>query len=106
MIRWSVLLALALVLCLPAPSWDSSAEAVGIQSINIATPNRNYVFAVEIAATKEERARGLMFRKDLPQMHGMLFDFGRDREVTMWMHNTTIPLDIIFICADGQILRL
>jgi uncharacterized protein len=47
-----------------------------------------------------------MFRKSLPESTGMLFDFKRDQDVSMWMHNTFVSLDMIFIKADGRILRI
>jgi hypothetical protein len=106
MIRWSLWCALGLALCFAAISQDNSACAAELQSIKIATPSHDYFFSVEIAATKEQRAYGLMFRKELPQRHGMLFDFGRDQAVTMWMQNTSVPLDMIFIRSDGRILRV
>ncbi len=53
-----------------------------------------------------ERSRGLMFRKELPEGRGMLFDFSPEQPVSFWMHNTFIPLDMIFIRADGRILRI
>ena len=56
--------------------------------------------------TDAERERGLMFRKELPEGHGMLFDFQRDQPVAFWMHNTYISLDMIFIRGDGRILRI
>ena len=65
-----------------------------------------HVFAVEIADNETERAKGLMYRKELPEGQGMLFDFQRDQEVSFWMQNTYIPLDMIFIRGDGRILRI
>ena len=62
--------------------------------------------AVEIAETEAEREKGLMFRKELPEGQGMLFDFHREQEVGFWMQNTYIPLDMIFIRGDGRILRI
>jgi uncharacterized membrane protein (UPF0127 family) len=47
-----------------------------------------------------------MYRKELPEGRGMLFDFKRDQEISMWMQNTYIPLDMIFIRADGRIHRI
>lgn len=66
-----------------------------------------HVFQLEIANTPESRSRGLMFRRELPDGRGMLFDFGsRETEVSMWMKNTYIPLDMVFIRANGQIRHI
>jgi uncharacterized protein len=76
------------------------------QTIEIASKSGVHVFSVELAVTDEERERGLMFRKHLPEGQGMLFDFKREQEVSMWMENTYIPLDMIFIRRDGRIWRI
>jgi uncharacterized membrane protein (UPF0127 family) len=65
-----------------------------------------HAFSVELATTDAERERGLMYRKELPPGHGMLFDFGRDQPVAFWMHNTYISLDMMFIRSDGRIMRI
>jgi uncharacterized protein len=65
-----------------------------------------HAFSVELATNDAERERGLMFRKELPEGRGMLFDFYREQPVSFWMHNTYIPLDMIFIRADGRILHI
>jgi uncharacterized protein len=75
-------------------------------TLEIVSKSGVHAFAVEIASNDEERARGLMFRKELPEGRGMLFDFYRDRPVKFWMHNTYIPLDMIFIRGDGSILSI
>src|SRR6478735_2107671 len=82
------------------------ALAVDRNTVEIASKSGVHVFAVEIADTEPARERGLMFRKELPSGQGMLFDFHRDQEVSFWMKNTLIPLDMIFIRGDGQILRI
>jgi uncharacterized membrane protein (UPF0127 family) len=61
---------------------------------------------VEIARTDEERGKGLMFRKNLPDGEGMLFVFDRDQQLSFWMKNTVIPLSIAFISSDGYILEI
>jgi uncharacterized membrane protein (UPF0127 family) len=76
------------------------------QVVEIATRTGVHVFSVELAATDADRARGLMYRQQLPEEHGMLFDFEREEPVAMWMHDTYIPLDMIFIRGDGRILRI
>ena len=82
------------------------ALAAGQQTLEIATKTGVHVFAVEIADNDAERAKGLMYRKELPEGQGMLFDFHREQEVSFWMQNTYIPLDMIFIRGDGRILRV
>lgn len=61
---------------------------------------------VEIADTPEERARGLMYREELPEGTGMLFVYPDDDFRTFWMHNTPIPLSIAFIHSDGTIIQI
>jgi uncharacterized protein len=78
----------------------------GQQTLEIATKTGVHVFAVEIADNDAERAKGLMYRKELPEGRGMLFDFHHEQEVSFWMQNTYIPLDMIFIRRDGRILRI
>jgi hypothetical protein len=78
----------------------------GQQTIEIAARSGVHSFAVEIADNEAEREKGLMYRKELPEGRGMLFDFHRDQEVSFWMQNTYISLDMIFIRGDGQILRI
>lgn len=84
----------------------SPAQAAEVQSLEIVTKSGVQVFTVEMATTDEERMKGLMYRKELADGRGMLFDFSPEQNVQMWMKNTFIPLDMIFIRADGRILRI
>ena len=61
---------------------------------------------VEVAQSGEQKTKGLMFRKSLDERAGMLFPYGQPQEITMWMKNTYIPLDMVFIRGDGTIHRI
>jgi uncharacterized protein len=82
------------------------AGAQQLQQLEIVSKNGTHVFGVEMAITPEEQARGLMFRRELPEKQGMLFDFKREQPTSFWMKNTYVPLDMIFIRADGRILNI
>jgi hypothetical protein len=99
------LAAVALLAALVLGSF-ASARASGTDTIEIVGGNGVHPFSVELATNDAERERGLMYRKSLPEGHGMLFDFGYPQPTAFWMHNTYIPLDIIFIAPDGHIIRI
>ncbi len=82
------------------------AQAAGEGTLEIVSKSGVHAFTVELATNDAERSRGLMFRKELPEGRGMLFDFSPEQPVSFWMHNTFISLDMIFIRADGHILRI
>ena len=94
----------AVMALLVATVTDSAAAEV--QPLEIVTKSGVHVFSVEVAKTEQERATGLMYRKELAEGRGMLFDFSPEQQVSMWMKNTFIPLDMIFIRSDGRILRI
>jgi len=97
----AVALIVALVLVIartPGRAADDTLEIVSKSGV--------HVFRVELAVTDEQRARGLMFRRSLPEGQGMLFKFEPDQVIQMWMHNTYISLDMIFIRSDGRVLRI
>ncbi len=82
------------------------ASAAEFQPLEIATKSGVRMFSVEMAKTDEERAKGLMYRKELPDGQGMLFDFTPEQTISMWMKNTYISLDMIFIGGDGRVIRI
>ncbi len=65
-----------------------------------------HAFTLELMDTDATRAQGLMFRTQMAADHGMLFDFKREQPVFFWMKNTYLPLDMIFVKADGTILSI
>jgi uncharacterized protein len=105
-IRAAGLAAIVLVAGCALPAAQTPASAAAQDTIEIITSSGVHAFSVELATTEADRARGLMYRKSLPDGHGMLFDFQTDQPVQFWMHNTYIPLDMIFIQADGRVLNI
>lgn len=97
---------LAVAAMLAVLSFGVVGYAAELQPLEIVTRSGVQVFSVELAKTDEERATGLMYRKELADGRGMLFDFTPEQPVSMWMKNTFISLDMIFIGADGRVLRI
>ena len=99
-LRWTAFILFALLVA------AGPVRPAGLQTLEIASKTGVHAFTVEIADNEAAREKGLMFRKELPEGHGMLFDFHSDGPVSFWMQNTYISLDMIFIRGDGRILRI
>jgi hypothetical protein len=70
------------------------------------TDSGDHNFNIEVATTDQERALGLMFRRSLPENGGMLFLYDQPQPAAMWMKNTLIPLDMVFISPEGKVHRI
>jgi uncharacterized protein len=100
MMRLGLCLLWALLVLVPA------AHAANLTKLTIDTASGEHVFNVEVAKDDNDRARGLMYRREIAPDYGMLFDFGREQPVSMWMQNTYVSLDMVFIRADGIVHRV
>jgi len=99
-------LAFCALAILPQSARAQNAPAAGMESLTIVTASGRHVFQVEVMRTPDQRARGLMHRQFMPADRGMLFDFKQVEPVAMWMQNTYISLDMLFIRADGTVARI
>jgi uncharacterized protein len=91
--------------CHLLPNGGASAPLV-TAPLTIASQGKVHRFTVEVAQTADEQERGLMFRDSIGANRGMIFPLSPPREASFWMKNTLIPLDIIFVRADGSIARI
>lgn len=91
---------------LPALLIAAHAMAFERGSLAIESAGKRHEFHIEIATAPQDQAQGLMFRTELAPNAGMLFLYPEPRQITMWMKNTILPLDMLFIEKDGRISRI
>lgn len=105
------------IACSPQPSAEATPAAqaepathpesgLAVVPLTVKSGGRTHRFRVEVAATPQEQQRGLMFRTALGPNEGMIFPNETPQMQSFWMHNTVIPLDIIYIGPDRRILNI
>ena len=110
-------LGMALLACSPQQQAEATpaAEPAGqvhpvsgleVVPLTVTSPNGKHEFRVEVAQSPSEQAKGLMFRTELGPNEGMIFPYDPPQQVSFWMKNTPLPLDIIYIGTDGRISNI
>ena len=102
--RYHIIAFVVFLLNPPCSLW--AEEPARVEPLTISTDQSSTMLSAEVADTEELRQRGLMFRHILPPDQAMLFDFETPRPAAMWMKNTYMSLDMLFVREDGTIAAL
>jgi len=95
-----------LVFAATALSLENALAQQALETLQIVTASGPHDFSVEVMRTEPELEKGLMFRRFMPADRGMLFDFKQEKPVMMWMKNTYLPLDMVFIARSGKVVGI
>ncbi len=76
------------------------------ENLTIVSNDTTHEFSIEVADTQAQLSHGMMYRETVPVSEGMLFEFGEESIVSIWMKNTSVFLDVLFVRADGSILKI
>jgi uncharacterized membrane protein (UPF0127 family) len=99
----ALLVAFCLTVGIAACSEQTAADR---RQLALRTQSGEHVIAIEIADTDAQKSLGLMYRTSVPELTGMLFPYDHPQEITMWMRNTYVSLDMVFIKGDGIVHRI
>jgi uncharacterized membrane protein (UPF0127 family) len=104
--RLLFIFAMALALAGQSPALAETLASFPHGELSIASASGRHDFTVELALEPAQQEQGLMFRRTMEPNAGMLFVYSHPQEISMWMKNTILPLDMVFIGADGAVIRI